>query len=314
MNGHFDLQNKRVWVAGHRGMVGSALVRRLARSGAALIEADRARVDLRRQDAVERWMAEAKPDAVFVAAATVGGIEANRTRPADFLFDNVAIAANVIHAAAETDVGKLMFLGSSCIYPREAEQPIRESSLLTGPLEPTNEAYALAKIAGMKLCQAYRRQHGRDFVAVVPTNLYGPGDNFDPATGHVISSLIRKIHAAKAQGAASVEIWGSGSPRREFLHVDDAADAMVFLMERYSGGEFINVAGGEELTIRELAATIAAVVGYGGGFRYDTSRPDGMPRKSLDASALHAAGWRPTRRLREGIAETYRWFLEAETR
>ena len=311
MDANYELQGKRVWVAGHRGMVGSALVRKLRRSGVEVLTVDRAETDLRRQDAVERWMSNARPDAVIVAAATVGGIEANRTRPADFLYDNVTIASNVIHAAAETGVEKLMFMGSSCIYPRETAQPIREESLLTGPLEPTNEAYALAKIAGVKLCEAYRRQHGKDFVGVVPTNLYGPGDNFDPATGHVISSLIRKIHNAKTQRDESVEIWGTGSPRREFLHVDDAADALVFLMQRYSGAEVINVAGGEDLSIRELALLIAEVIGYDGSFRYDTSRPDGMPRKSLDASRLEAAGWRPSRTLRDGLAETYRWFLDS---
>jgi GDP-L-fucose synthase len=270
---------------------------------------DREVLDLRRQSDVERWLEENKPEAVFLLAATVGGIQANRTRPGEFLYDNFMIAANVIHAAAQAGVAKLMFLGSGCFYPKEAQAPFREDSLLTGALEETNEWYAVAKIGGVKLCQAYRRQYGKDFVAVVPTNLYGPGDNFDPENSHVVSALIRKIHAAKTEGRETVEIWGTGNAIREFLYVDDAADALVFLMEGYSEEDIINVAGGEAVSIRRLAEAVAEVIGYRGGFRFDTSRPDGMPRKVLDSSRLSAMGWRPTTPLREGIKETYEWFL-----
>jgi len=305
----YNLKGKRVWVAGHRGMVGSALVRRLRSGGAELLLAEKKTVDLRRQDLLERWITDARPHAVFIAAATVGGIEANRTRPAEFLYDNLMIAANIIHAAADANVEKLMFFGSSCFYPREVEQPIREDTLLTGPLEPTNEWYAVAKIAGIKLCEAYRRQYGKDFIGVVPTNLYGPGDNFDPAASHVIPALILKTHEAKQSGRAPVEIWGTGKPRREFLYVEDAADALVFLMENYSAAEPINVAGGEDVSVAELAELVAAQVGYRGGFHFDTTRPDGMPRKALDASRLLSLGWRPRTSLQTGIAETYRWFL-----
>lgn len=310
----YDLKGQRVWVAGHRGLVGSALVRRLRGAEAEVVSVRREALDLRRQDKLESWLRESRPDAVIVAAATVGGIEANRTRPAEFLYDNMMIAANIVHAAAAADVRKLMMLGSSCFYPRAADQPISESTLLSGPLEPTNEWYAVAKIAGVKLCQAYRRQYGKDFISVVPTNLYGPGDNFDPAVGHVIPSLIRKIHQAKVSGSGPVEIWGTGSPRREFLYVEDAADALVFLMERYSSEEIINVAGGEDVSIRELAELIADVAGYAGGFRFDTTRPDGMPRKALDASRLFAAGWSPTTALRSGIEKTYSSFLSGSPR
>jgi GDP-L-fucose synthase len=305
----YDLKGRRVWVAGHRGMVGSALVRRLATTGADVLTVDRAALDLRQQSEVRGWMAAHRPDAVMVAAATVGGIEANRTRPAEFLYDNLLIAANVIHAAAETDVSKLLFLGSSCLYPRATAQPIQEEALLTGPLEPTNEWYAVAKIAGVKLCQAYRRQHGKDFVAVVPTNLYGPGDNFAAAAGHVIPALIRKMHEAKKGSTSPVEIWGTGRPEREFLYVDDAADALVFLMERYSEEDILNVAGGDTVTIAELARLVAEVVGYQGGFQFDTTKPDGMPRKALDATRLREAGWRPGISLRDGLARTFSWFL-----
>jgi GDP-L-fucose synthase len=309
----YDLAGKRVWVAGHRGMLGSALVRCLNVRDTEVLTADREALDLRRQEAVERWLAGSRPDALFLAAATVGGIEANRTRPAEFLYDNIMIAANIIQAAAHTGVDKLMFLGSSCFYPKEAEQPIREDSLFGGPPEPTNESYAVAKIAGAKLCQAYRRQYGKDFISAVPTNLYGPGDNFDPYNSHVIPALIRKVHEAKLAGRASIEIWGTGNPKREFLYVDDAADALVFLMENYSAEEIINVAGGEEITIRELAELIAEVVGYPGQFHFDTKRPDGMPRKILEASRLRATGWQPRISLRVGIARTYDWFLQTAT-
>jgi GDP-L-fucose synthase len=301
--------SKRVWVAGHTGLVGSALLRRLAQNNADVLTVSRAETDLRDQAAVNRWVVDHRPDSVFVAAATVGGIEANRTRPAEFLYDNMMIAANIIHAAADNGVRKLMFLGSSCFYPRETAQPIREDSLLTGPFEPTNEWYAVAKVAGVKLCQAYRRQHGKDFIAVVPTNLYGPGDNFDLTAGHVIPALIRRFHEAKLAAAESVELWGTGKAIREYLYVDDAADALVFLMDRYSEESIINVAGGEEVAIAALAAEIAKVVGFTGALRYDSSKPDGMPRKILDGSRIHALGWRPRVTLIEGLTRTYEWFL-----
>jgi len=293
-------------------MVGSALVRRLANSGAAILTVDHDRLDLRRQDATEQWVKTNRPDAVFVAAATVGGIQANSSRPAEFLYDNLAIAANIIHAAASADVSKLVFLGSSCFYPRLAEQPIREDTLLTAPLEPTNEWYAVAKIAGVKLCQAYRRQYGKDFVAVVPTNLYGPGDNFDPDRSHVIPALIRKVHEAKVAGSGPVEIWGTGAALREFLYVDDASDALAFLMESYSEENIINIAGGANVSIRELAEHVGDVVGYTGGFKFDTTKPDGMPKKALDASRLLSVGWQAKTPLRTGLERTYKWFLTGE--
>jgi GDP-L-fucose synthase len=295
-------------------MVGSALVRRLSQTKAVLLTANRAELDLRDQSAVNRWVSQNSPDAVFIAAATVGGIEANRTRPAEFLFDNLLIAANIIRAAAETGVGKLMFLGSSCFYPREAEQPIREESILTGPFEPTNEWYAVAKVAGVRLCQAYRRQHGKDFIVAVPTNLYGPGDNFDLVSGHVIPALIRRLHEARVGGVECVELWGTGKAVREFLYVEDAADAMVFLMERYSEEAMINIAGGEEIRIAALAERIAAVVHYRGKIQYDDSKPDGMPRKALDPSRLLKLGWRPSVSLHEGLTRTYEWFQDAHNR
>lgn len=304
----YSLDGKLVWVAGHRGMVGQALLRRLASTGAEVITVDRSALDLRDQAAVDRWLGTRNPDAIFLLAATVGGIEANRTRPAEFLYDNLSIAANVIHAASQAGVGKLMFLGASCFYPREADQPIREDSLLTGPFEPTNEWYAVAKVAGVKLCQAYRRQYRKDFIAVVPTNLYGPGDNFDPAGSHVVAALIRKIHEAHEQGAGRVEIWGTGRPRREFLFFDDAADGLVFLMERYSEEGVINLAGGEAVSIADLAELTARVVGYQSGFQFDVSKPDGMPEKRLDNSRIQAAGWRARTPLFEGLRATYAWY------
>lgn len=310
MNTRFALAGKRVWVAGHRGMVGSALARHLAATGAEVLGVSRTVCDLREQAAVSRWVAENRPDAVFIAAAVVGGIEANRTRPAEFLYDNLLIAANIIHASAASNVGRLMFLGSSCFYPREAEQPIREETLLTGAFEPTNEWYAVAKVAGVKLCQAYRRQYGRDFISVVPTNLYGPGDNFDLAAGHVIPAMVRRFHEARVDGTAQVELWGTGRPRREFLYVDDAAEALVYLMENYSAEEIINVAGGEDVSISALAESVAAVVGYTGRVRFDSTRPDGMPRKALDARQIFATGWRPRVSLKDGLERTYAWFLE----
>jgi GDP-L-fucose synthase len=304
----FPLAGRRVFVAGHRGMVGNALLRRLAAEKCALLIAGRSNVDLRRQEQVEQWFAAERPDAVFMAAATVGGILANDTRPAEFIYDNLAIANNVVEAARRAGVQKLLFLGSSCIYPRLAPQPMAEEALLTGPLEPTNQWYAVAKIAGLKLCAAYRRQYGSDFITAQPTNLYGPGDNYDLAASHVVPALIAKTHRAKLAGAPEVEIWGTGTPRREFLHVDDLADALVFLMERYSGEGHINVGCGEDVSIRELAQMIAEVVGYEGGFRYATDKPDGAPRKLLDVAKLTALGWRPRIPLRAGLESAYRWF------
>ena len=312
----FSLEGKRVWVAGHRGMAGSALVRRLEREPCELLTVGRDRVDLRRQGEVEDWLGEVKPDVVFIAAATVGGILANSTRPAEFLYDNLAIETNIIHGAYRVGVKKLVFLGSSCIYPRLAEQPMREDSLLTGALEPTNEWYAVAKIAGIKLCQAYRRQYGCDFISAMPTNLYGPGDNFDLQQGHVAAALIAKIHHAKETGAETVELWGTGAPLREFLFVDDLADGLIFLARKYSGEPHVNIGTGIEVSIRELAELIAGVVGYRGEFRFDTSKPDGSPRKLMDIARMRALGWTAPTSLRDGFAQAYRWYaqnLEAGT-
>ena len=306
----YELAGKKVWVAGHRGMVGSALVRRLERERCEILTVGRDRVDLRRQSEVEDWVAAARPHAVFLAAATVGGILANDSRPAEFIYDNLVIETNIIHAAWRAKVEKLLFLGSSCIYPKLAPQPMAEDALLTGPLEPTNQWYAIAKIAGIKLAQAYRRQYGADFISAMPTNLYGPGDNFDLKASHVVPALIAKTHAAKESGAAEVEIWGTGKPRREFLYVDDLADALVFLMRAYSGEEHVNVGTGTDVTIRELADTIRKVVGFEGGFRYDSSKPDGTPRKLLDVGKLTALGWTAQTPLAEGLSLSYRWFLE----
>ncbi|TVR84853.1 MAG: GDP-L-fucose synthase [Rhodospirillales bacterium] len=303
----YPLSGKRVWVAGHRGMVGSALVRRLQREPCEIITVGRERVDLTRQDQVEAWMAEAKPQAVFVPAAKVGGILANDTWPAQFLYENLMIEANIIHTAHRVDVEKLLFLGSSCIYPKFAPQPIPEEALLTGPLEPTNEWYAVAKIAGIKLCQAYRRENGRDFISAMPTNLYGPGDNFDLETSHVLPALIRKAHEAKARGERDLEIWGSGTPRREFLHVDDCADALVHLMQVYSGEGHINVGSGTDVTITELARLVMAVVGLDGELRHDLSKPDGTPRKLMSGDRLAALGWKPRIGLEEGVRAVYDW-------
>ncbi|MBI1776494.1 MAG: GDP-L-fucose synthase [Proteobacteria bacterium] len=309
----FPLAHKRVWVAGHKGMVGAALARRLAADGATVLTVERAALDLRQQAAVEAWLAEMRPDAIILAAAVVGGILANDSRPAEFLYDNLAIEANVIHAAAKAGVAKLMFLGSSCVYPRLCAQPMREEALLTGPLEPTNEWYAVAKIAGIKLCQAYRRQHGKDFIAVIPTNLYGPGDNFDLGSSHVVPALIRKVDAATSSGGP-VEIWGTGTPRREFLYVDDAADGLVFLMERYSNERVINLGLGEDVSIAELASRIAAVIGYHGEFRYLADKPDGMPLKRLEGSRLAAMGWKPRTDLDTGLGRTHGWYRETVRR
>ena len=307
----FAFKGRRVWVAGHNGMVGSAICRRLATEDCEILTADRRAVDLRRPADVEKWMVEARPEAVFVAAARVGGVLANATYPADFIYDNMMIEANVIHAAWRLGVAKLLFLGSSCIYPRLAAQPIPEEALLGGPLEPTNQWYAIAKIAGIKLCEAYRQQYGCDFISAMPTNLYGPNDNFDLGTSHVLPALIAKIHDAKTAGRPSVEIWGSGKPLREFLHVDDLADATVFLMRNYSAAQHINVGAGKEIAIAELARLIAEVIGYEGRFTFDPNRPDGTPRKLLDVSRLTALGWQARITLRDGIAETYAAYRRA---
>ncbi len=304
------LAGRRLWVAGHTGMVGSALVRRLSREDCELVTVDHAALDLTRQADVETWMAEASPDVVVIAAARVGGILANDTYPADFIYDNLMIEANVIRAAHAIGVTKLLLLGSSCIYPKLAPQPIPESALLTGPLEPTNEWYALAKIAGIKLCQAYRRQHGRDFISAMPTNLYGPGDNFDLETSHAVAALIVKAHAARVSGARSLEVWGTGTPRREFLYVDDLADALVHLLEVYSGDEAVNVGCGEDVTITELARLVCEVVGFEGELAFDTAKPDGTPRKLLDVSRLTALGWTAKTSLSDGLALTYDWYRD----
>ena len=304
----FPLKGLRVFVAGHRGMVGSALIRRLVREECRLLTVSRDAVDLREQATVNRWFDEHRPGVVLLAAARAGGIHANDTRPGDFLYDNLAIASNVIEASRRVGVAKLLFLGSSCIYPRYAPQPMPETCLLTGPLEPTNEWYAIAKIAGLKMCQAYRRQHGCDFVSVMPTNLYGPNDNFDPLSGHVLPALLAKIDAAFREGRDTVEIWGSGGPRREFLHVDDLADAVVFLMQTWSDEEPINIGTGTDVTITDLARLIADIVGFTGRFVFDASKPDGTPRKLLDVSKLTARGWRPRVDLEAGIRQTYEWY------
>ena len=306
----FALKGKRVWVAGHRGMVGSAIVRRLATTGCEVLTAGRDKANLTRQTEVEAWLAANKPDAVFMAAARVGGIHANNTRPAEFIYENLAIQTNIIDAAYRNGVKKLMFLGSSCIYPRMAPQPIREDSLLTGPLEPTNEWYAIAKIAGMKMAEAYRRQYGCDFISAMPCNLYGPGDNYDLEQSHVVGALLVKAHRAKHARKPSLDVWGSGTPRREFLFVDDFADALVFLMEGYSAPETVNVGVGSDVTIRELAETICDVVGFRGTLAFDASRPDGTPRKLMDVSRMAALGWRPSTSLRDGLAKAYDWFVK----
>ncbi|HEY9163445.1 MAG TPA: GDP-L-fucose synthase [Magnetovibrio sp.] len=303
-----SLAGLRVWVAGHRGMVGSALVRRLATENCEILTATRAELDLTRQADVERWMAEKRPDVVFMAAARVGGIHANNSFPVEFLSDNMVIEMNILRAATDVGVRKLMFLGSSCQYPRAAEQPIAEETLLTGPLEPTNQWYAIAKIAGIKMVEACRQQLGKDFISVTPTNLYGIGDNFDPEHSHVIPALMRRLHEAKLNATPEIVIWGSGTPRREFMNVDDAADACIFLMKNYSEADTINVGTGSDIAIKELAECLAGVIGYEGRFSYDTSKPDGMPRKLLDSSRLLALGWKPKTTLQDGLEETYRWF------
>jgi GDP-L-fucose synthase len=305
----FELGGKTVFVAGDKGMVGGALVRRLARENVELLTAGRSEVDLRDQAAVFAWFAKARPQAVFLAAAKVGGIVANNTLRGEFLYDNLVIAANVIHAAHINGAQKLMFLGSSCIYPRLAPQPLREDSMLTGPLESTNEPYAIAKIAGIKMVEAYRSQYGCDFISVMPTNLYGPGDNYHPEYSHVVAALIRRFHEAKVAGTSTVVVWGTGTPRREFLYVDDLADACIHLMKEYSGDELVNIGTGEDITIAEFARVVAAVVGYTGDVSFDTSRPDGTPRKWLDVSRLDKLGWRARTSLEDGIKRTYQAYL-----
>lgn len=305
----FDLASRRVFVAGHRGMVGSAIVRRLGSENCEILTAPRAELDLLRQDQVERWFVQNRPDVVVIAAAKVGGIFANASAPADYLYQNLMIEANLIEAARAAGVTKLLFLGSSCIYPKFAEQPIVEQALLGGPLEPTNEWYAIAKIAGIKLCQAYRLQHGCDFISAMPTNLYGPGDNFDLTTSHVLPALIRKAHEAKMAHAPTLTIWGSGTPRREFLHVDDLADASIFLLKNYSQDEHINVGSGSDITIADLARLVARSVGFEGDIETDPDKPDGTPRKLMSSARLSALGWNPNIALEPGIADTYRHFL-----
>ncbi|UHS57107.1 GDP-L-fucose synthase [Agrobacterium vaccinii] len=305
----YDLSGKRVWVAGHRGMVGSAIVRRLQQEGCTILTASRDDADLRQQAEVQAWMAAQKPQAIFLAAAKVGGILANDTRPAEFLYDNLMIEANIIEAAYRNNVEKLLFLGSSCIYPKFADQPISEDALLTGALEPTNEWYAIAKIAGIKLTQAYRKQYGCDFIAAMPTNLYGPGDNFDLTSSHVLPALIRKAHEAKVRGDKEMIIWGTGTPRREFLHADDCADALVFLMKTYSDESHVNVGSGEDISILDLTKLICEIVGFEGEIKHDLSKPDGTPSKLMSAEKLRGMGWKPKIEFAHGIAETTNYFL-----
>jgi GDP-L-fucose synthase len=308
-------RDARVFVAGHRGLVGSAIVRRLETDGfGSILTATREQLDLRDQAAVNYWFRANRPEYVFLVAGTVGGILANSTRPAEFIYDNMMIHATVVHASHLFPVRRLLYLGSSCIYPRECAQPMKEEHLLSGLLEPTNEPYAIAKIAGIKLCQAYRKQYGCDFISAMPTNLYGPNDNFDLASSHVLPALVRKFHDAKSEGRREVVVWGTGSPRRELLHVDDLADACLFLMRRYDDAEHVNVGTGEDLTIRELAEMVRDVVHPDARLAFDTSKPDGTPKKLLDVSRLHALGWRHRIGLREGIESSYRWFLENHDR
>ena len=308
----YALSGKRVWVAGHRGMVGAGLVRQLEKENCTVLTVDRDTVDLRDAGAVAAWVKANKPHAVLLAAAKVGGIVANDTYPAQFLFDNLAIETAIIQASHLGGVEKLLFLGSSCIYPKFAPQPITEDALLTGPLEPTNEWYAIAKIAGVKLCQAYRKEYGHDYISAMPTNLYGPGDNFNLQASHVIPAMMRKAHEAKLAGAPAMTIWGSGTPRREFLHVDDCASALVFLLKNYSGDSHINVGYGDDVTIDELARKVMAAVGYNGKLEHDTSKPDGTPRKLMSSARLTALGWTPQIPLEQGLAETSDWFHRQE--
>jgi GDP-L-fucose synthase len=310
----FDLAGKRIYVAGHGGMVGSAIARRLAGLPCEVITAGRAEVDLERQEQAERFLAATKPDVVIVAAARVGGIHANNTYPAEFISENLAIARNTVHGSYQAGVKKLLFLGSSCIYPKLAQQPMREEELLTGSLEPTNQWYSIAKIAGIKLCQGYRRQYGADFISVMPTNLYGPGDNYHPENSHVVPALIRRFHEAKQGGVPIVKVWGTGKPLREFLFVDDLADACVFVLEHYSDEQHVNIGSGQEATIAEFAKLVAEVVGYRGELAFDPSRPDGVPRKLLDSSKLAGMGWRARTSLRSGLEQAYAAFLAGHYR
>lgn len=310
----FALEGKRIWVAGHRGMVGSALVRLLAKENCDVLIANRDDVDLRDQRATRQWLSDQKPDVVIIAAARVGGIAANSASPVAFLYDNLMIEANIIEGAARTGVEKLLFLGSTCIYPREAPQPIDEEALLSGPLEKTNEWYAIAKIAGIKLCQAYRQEQGLDFISALPTNLYGPGDNYDLETSHVLPALLRKAHEAKINNADALVIWGTGTPLREFLHVDDLAAALVYLLRNYSGPMPINVGSGEELTIADLARLVCKTVGFEGPLTFDPSRPDGTPRKLANLSRLHALGWNNARPLSQGLQQTYQDYLRTSAK
>lgn len=310
MTAIYKLAGKRVFVAGHRGMVGSAIVRRLAGEDCEVLTVNRAEVDLRQQADVRAYLEAQRPDAIVLAAAKVGGILANDTYPADFLYDNLVIETNVIEGAHRIGVEKLVFLGSSCIYPKFAPQPIHEDALLTGALEPTNEWYAIAKIAGLKLCSAYRKQHGCDYISAMPTNLYGPGDNFHLQNSHVIPALIRKAHEAKLRGEQNLEIWGSGKPRREFLHVDDCADAIVFLLENYSGDQHVNVGSGDDVTIADLARLVMKIVELPGEIKFDHSKPDGTPRKLMSNEKLASLGWSPRIGLEEGLSSAYAWFLE----
>ena len=311
----FDLTDKVVWVAGQHGMVGGAIMRRLQREPCHLLrDPGRSELDLRCQSAVEDWIAAHRPQVVFLSAGRVGGIHANNTFPANFLYDNLLIAANIIHAAYQTGVQKLLFFGSSCIYPRQSPQPIAEDALLTGPLEPTNEAYAVAKIAGIKLCQAYRRQYGCDFISAMPTNLYGPGDNFHAENSHVPAALLRRFHEAKVADAPEIVVWGSGAPRREFLYVDDLADASVHLMQHYSDDPHVNIGAGYDVTIAEFATHIQHCVGFRGQITYDRSRADGMPRKLLDSNRLQSLGWSPKTSLEDGLRMYYDWFLSNQSK
>jgi GDP-L-fucose synthase len=307
---NYSLTGKRVWVAGHRGMVGSALLRRLKDENCEILTVGRSEVDLRRQEAVEGWIQRERPSAVIVAAATVGGIFANDSRPGEFLYDNLAIEANIIEAARRADVEKLLFLGSSCIYPRLASQPMNEDALLTGPLEPTNQWYAIAKIAGIMLCQSYRRQYGCNFISAMPTNLYGIEDNFDLKSSHVVPALLAKAHTVKVQKHGEMVVWGTGHPRRELMYVDDVADALVFLLKNYAGEQHINIGIGYDVTIRELAETVCKVVGIPDQLKFDSSYPDGAPQKLLDSARLRAMGWEPRTGLEEGLRRAYSWYVD----
>jgi GDP-L-fucose synthase len=306
----FELSGKKIWVTGHRGMVGGALVRALSDMDCDILTTTRDQVDLTRQAEVKEWMEENQPDVVIVAAAKVGGIEANRSYPADFIYDNLMIAANVIHASHSVGVDKLLFLGSSCIYPKHADQPMAEDALLTGPLEQTNQWYAIAKISGIKLCQAYRRQHNDDFISAMPTNLYGPGDNFHPEHSHVPAALLDRFHRAKMNDKDQVTVWGTGNPKREFLHVDDLADACIHLLQHYSGEGIVNIGTGQDISIADFAHKVKSTVGFDGELVFDTDKPDGTPRKLLDVSKLHDLGWRHQIDLDEGLSHYYDWYLD----